>query len=306
MTSIVTFIHKKWQRMKQFFVTNADRFYRMALFFTLGMGLFFAVPSILLGTEKDLADTPIGVNHSLSLNDLTLVQLERGYNEKTHYAEILLKVDGTMPEGGKLEMIASESKTEREVPHRLIRLTENYYLIQLSAIPENWKSIVIDIGVVSPTNPDFDPKSIHDLFENYGRKEVDPDEETVQGALFMNRKKVPEDSQAKPQNEEKYLAKCLELQINESEKLIQTNKDLIRQSQKFITALKEEMDELESEKKYETRTEIEETDEEIQMKQSQISEYEAKISEAQSNNQELQEKIQKLHKQINDYHERDK
>lgn len=105
---IVTFIQQKWKKTKRFFVEHADQFYRMALFLTLGMVLFFSVPSILLGTEKDLADTPIGVNHSLSLNDLTLTQLERGYNEKTHYAEILLKVDGTMPEGGKLEMIASE------------------------------------------------------------------------------------------------------------------------------------------------------------------------------------------------------
>ncbi|MEB7518814.1 hypothetical protein [Enterococcus hirae] len=270
------------------------------------MVLFFSVPSILLGTEKDLADTPIGVNHSLSLNDLTLTQLERGYNEKTHYAEILLKADGTMPEGGKLEMIASESKTEQEIPHHLIRLTENYYLIQLSQIPENWKSIVIDIGIVSPTNPDFDPKSIQDLFENYGRKEVDPDEETVQGALFMNRKKVPEDPQAKPQNEDKYLAKCLKLQIKESEKLIQTNKDLIRQSQKFIEGIEREINELESEKKYETKTEVEETNQEIQTKQSQISEYETKITEAKSNNEELQEKIQKLHEQIQDYHKKEK
>lgn len=303
---IVTFIQQKWKKTKRFFVEHADQFYRMALFFTLGMVMFFAIPSILFGTEKDLADTPIGVNHSLSLNDLTLTQLERGYNEKTHYAEILLKADGTMPEGGKLEMIASESKTEQEIPHHLIRLTENYYLIQLSQIPENWKSIVIDIGIVSPTNPDFDPKSIQDLFENYGRKEVDPDEETVQGALFMNRKKVPEDSQAKLQNEDKYLAKCLELQIKESEKLIQTNKDLIRQSQKFIEGIEREINELESEKKYETKTEIEETNQEIQTKQSQISEYETKITEAESNNEELQEKIQKLHEQIQDYHKKEK
>ena len=299
---IITFIQQKWKKTKCFFVEHADQFYRIALFLTLGMVLFFAVPSILLGTEKDLADTPIGVNHSLSLNGLTLTQLERGYNEQVHYAEILLKTDGSMPEGGELKMIASESKSELEISHHLIRLTENYYLIQLSEIPDNWKSIVIDIGVVSPTNPEFEPKSIHDLFENYGRKEIDPDEETVQGALFMNRKKVPEDSHAKPQNEEKYLAKCLNLQINESEKLIQTNQDLIRQSQNFIKGIEREINELEDQKKYETKSEIEETNQEIQTKQLQVSEYESKISEAESNNEELKEKIQKLHEQIQDYH----
>ncbi|HBG9712602.1 hypothetical protein [Enterococcus faecium] len=297
---------KKWKKISSFFIEQADRFYRFALFFTISLALFFAIPSILLGTEKDLADTPIGVSHSINLKGITLTQLERGYNEQTHYAEILLKADGKMPEGGKLEMVASESKTEQKVSHKLIRLTENYYLIQLENIPSKWKSIVIDIGVVSPTNPNFQPKNINDLFETYGQKEAKSDEETVQDALFMNRKKVPIDNQAKPQNEEKYLEKCLRLQIEESEKLIKTNKVLIRQSENYISGLEKEIKELEAEKRYETKTEIESTNQEIQDRQSKIESYQSKISEAKANNEELNEKIIKVNEQINDYSKNEK
>lgn len=292
---------KGWKKIRLFFLEYADLFYRIALFFTVCLGLFFAIPSFLFGTEKDLADTPIGVNYRLQLDDVTLTQLERGYNEKLHYAEILLKVDGRMPEGGELKMLASESKTEQKVVHQLIPLTEKYYLIQLKQIPSNWKSIVIDIGIVSPTNPNFEPKSIDDLFETYGQKRNAQNEETVQDALFMSRRKVPIDAQVKPQNKANYLAKALELQIDESQKLIQENQELIRQREQAIEELEKEIHALEAERKYETQTEMEETNQVIQDRKMDIQAHQVTILEAEKNNQELEEKIKKVKQQIHDF-----
>ncbi len=264
------------------------------------LALFFAVPSILFGTEKDNADTGIGVENKIDLGSLKVTLLKRGYNEQQQYAEIFFKTDGTLPDGGELKMIASEVKTEQLVEHKLIRLSDNYYLIQIPKLPPKWLTVVMDIGVVSPKSPTLEVKSIDDLFESFGKKNKDSDEKTVQGVLFMNRKKVPTDMNAKPANKQKYFRECLKLQIDESKKLIKENLDLISKSEKLIKGIEADIKELEKEKVYQTESEILKTDSEIDRKQSSIENYKSKILSAEENNVELKEKITKIEKQISD------
>ncbi len=262
--------------------------------------LFFTVPSIIFGTEKDNADTGIGVENTVDLGSMKLTLLKRGYNESNQYAEIFFKMDGVMPDGGKVEMVASDVKTETNIEHKLIRLSDNYYLIQLQKLPEKWLTVVIDIGVVSPRSPTLQVKSIDDLFESFGKKNDEVDEDTVQGVIFMNRKKVEADANARPANKQKYFKECLTIQIDESNKLIKENNNLMAKSKRLIKGIEKEIIQLEQEKEYQTKSELQQTQSNIDQKKSRIEEYNDKIKNAEESNTELKEKISKINKQISD------
>lgn len=289
-----------FEKFKAVFIKHAATSYQAIFLLTIGLGLFFAVPSILFGTEKDNADTGIGVENSVDLGSIKVTILKRGYNEKDQYAEIFFKTDGQLPDGGKLEMLATDVKSETSVEHKLIRLSDNYYLIQLPKLPEKWVTLAMDIGVVSPKSPTLEVKSIDDLFESFGKKNEDLDEETVQGVIFMNKKKVPEDEHAKAANQDDYLRECLQIQIEESQKLIKENRVLIRKSKKLISGIEDDIRMLEREKEYQTKSEVNKTQNEIDQKKSRIGEYKQKIETAESSNTELKEKISKINKQISD------
>lgn len=289
-----------FKKIKAAFIKHASTSYQVVFFLTIGLGLFFAIPSVILGTEKDNADTGIGVENIVDLGSVKITLLKRGYNEKNHYAELFFKTDGQLPDGGKLEMLASEVKTESVVQHQLIRLSDNYYLIQLPELPEKWMTVVMDIGVVSPKSPTLEVKSIDDLFESYGKKKDHSDDDTVQGTIFMNRKKVPVNANARASNKDDYLRECLQIQIKESEKLIKENQTLITKSNKLIKGIEEDIRTLEKEKDYQTKSEVVKTQNEIDQKKSRVEDYQKKIGKAETNNSELKEKILKLNKQISD------
>lgn len=289
-----------FKKIKAVFIKHASTSYQVLFLLTIGLGLFFAIPSVLFGTEKDNADTDIGVENVVDLGSIKLTLLKRGYNEKKQYAEVFFKTDGQLPDGGKLEMLASDVKTETVVPHKLIRLSDNYYLIQLPELPEKWLTVVMDIGVVSPKSPTLEVKSIDDLFESYGKKKDNSDDDTVQGTIFMNRKKVPVDATARSSNKDDYLRECLQIQIKESEKLIKENRVLVVKSKKLIKGIEEDVRTLEKEKEYQTKTEVVKTQSEIDQKKSRIDDYKKKIETAENSNNELKEKISKINKQISD------
>lgn len=285
---------------KKIIAKNAVQMYRFMAMFTVFVMMIFAIPSFLFGSEKDNADTKIGVDNRIKIGNLQLTQIKRGFNPKNNYGEIFLKLEGRFPDGGELKMVSTEAKTEETVEYNLIKLTEDYYLIQLIDIPEKWRTVVIDIGVVSPNSPELKAKSLDDVFAEYGKKK-DPEEElTEQDTIFFGRKGVPEDQGATKTNKNKYLEECLSLQQEESRSLIKENNQLIVESKELIKGLEKDIKQLEDRKQYETKSEIVKTDSEIANKKSKIYSYQAKIEQAEDNNEELLEKIEKIKQQISD------
>lgn len=279
---------------------NAVQMYRLMAMLTVIVMLIFAVPSILFGSEKDNADTKIGVDNKIKLGNLEITQIKRGFNPKTNYGEIFLKLEGRFPDGGELKMVSTEARTEETIEYDLIKLTEDYYLIQLINLPKKWRTVVIDIGVVSPKSPELKAKNLDDVFAEYGKKKDTEKDSTEQDTIFFGRKGVPEDQNATRTNENKYLEECLTLQRKESRTMIKENDKLIAESKELIKGLEKDIKRLEDRKKYETTSEIVKTDSEISTKNTKISSYEMKVKQAEQYNTELLEKIEKIKQQIAD------
>ncbi|OJG97584.1 hypothetical protein RV18_GL000652 [Enterococcus termitis] len=280
-----------------FFQEHTSFTYQLLFGLTIILGLVFAVPTILYGAEEASTDTPLGVENQVSLSSVSLTLIERGYNPETNYAEIFLKVNGNLASRSKLDLIAGEEKNQVEVPAKIIRLTENYYTIQMSSIPNNWRNIIIDIAEISENDSAVEILDASKLFENFGVKKEKDKAKITQSQIYFNRKKVSIDTQAKPQNETMYLIKCLDMEIEESTKFIKNNKEAIVDFNKKIKTIEDEISDIESEKKYQTATEIKQAEDRIQSKKSTISDIKTKIESAKESNIELLEKISKLEQQ---------
>lgn len=293
---------KKWfvnlfQKIKSYFEEHTSFGYQLLFFLTIVLGLFFVIPTVLYGTEEASIDTPLGVKNQVGLSSVTLTLIERGYNPDTNYAEIFLKVNGELASGSSLELIAGEEKNQVQISSKIIKLTENYYMIQLSDIPQNWRNVVIDIAEITPNDSAVEILDASRLFENFGVSKKKKEGNITQAQIFFNRKKVAIDQQAKPQNESLYLAKCLDMEIKESNKFISNNNEAIKGFNTKIETLKTEINELEKQKKYQTENEIKGTEDHIQTKKARIEQLKTEIISAKESNKELNEKIGKLNQQ---------
>jgi len=293
---------KKWflngfHSIQSYFEEHTSFGYQLLFFLTILLGFVFIIPTVIYGTEEATIDTPLGVNNQVALSSVTLTLIERGYNPETNYAEIFLKVNGELASGSSLELIAGEEKNQVEIPSKIIKLTENYYMIQLSEIPENWRNVVIDIAEIAPNDSAVEILDASRLFENFGVSKKKQEENVTQAQIFFNRKKVAVDNKAKPQNEALYLAKCLDMEITESKKFIVNNDEAIKGFNLKIETVNSEIGELKKQKKYQTENEIKVTDDQILTKNSTIEQLKTEIVSAKESNIELNEKIKKLKQQ---------
>lgn len=250
----------------EIFRSHASLGYQLLFLLTILLGFFFDIPSVLYGNETLNQDTEIGVQNRVTIGKVSLFLLERKYNPKTGYVEMMLKLDGNLSSDTQLKILAGEVRNEAEVPSRIQILTENYALIKLEHIPENWQSIVIDIGTIQSTKNQKRVVSLQDLFDSFGVEQEEKQDRITQNKLYISAKKIPQDDSIQPQKTSFYIDKALVLEIKELEKLIVENDEQRTTTRQEIQTIEEEISELEESKKYQTESEIHATDAEINQK----------------------------------------
>lgn len=293
-------MENKFRHWLEVFRSHASLGYQLLFLLTIVLGFFFAVPSFLYGNETLNQDTEIGVQNRITIGKVSFFLLERKYNPKTGYVEMMLKLDGNLPSDTQLKILAGEVRNEVEVSSRIQILTENYAFIQLEHIPEKWQSIVIDIGTIQSTKNRNRVVSLQDLFDSFGVEQEEKQDRITQNKLYISAKKIPQDGTIQPQEMSFYVDKALVLEIKELEKLIVENDVQRTTTRQEIQTIEGEISELEERKKYQTESEVRATDSEISQKNNLIKQQQSIFEKAKASNDELKEKIEKLHLQRQD------
>jgi hypothetical protein len=300
MQQLPHFLKKKWVRLTNFFRENASISYQIVMVLTVSLALIFAIPSMIFGNESLTLDTPVGEQSEKKIDSLSLLLLDRKYNPEENYAEVFVKVQGSFNPGAKLALVVGEAKTESILKSELIRLTDSYYLIQIHDIPSKWGQLVIDIGQISPNQNSFDIFDLDNLFKDTENGKEDNDVSVTQTTYYVSRDKIPENTDAKPQNHTQYLNHYIDLEIEETKKLVAENNESRNKVEENNRDIEVQIEQLEADKKYQTTSEKERTESEINRLRSVISTNDSKISTIEETNNQLQEKIEKLTLQKND------
>ena len=282
------------EKIKEFIQTHVSLFYKVCLFLTVIGLLLFVVPTFLFGSNVYQKDTGIGVANQFQIDQIQFVQLKRSYNPQRQYAEILLKASESIPNNGKLEIVAGELKTRQRIETKLLQLSSNEYVIQLYQIPQTWQDIIIDIGITYATDSYKTIHSLEDIFKEFGQKNQSATERTVQSKLFMAKAKVPKNWSLISKSVTDYQLEMIQLSIKEAQQLVKENQQTISKFLSEIAQIEKQIQVLNKEKKYQTTSEVQATEQLILSKMNRIEEAKGQIQKAEIANKEVQQKIEKL------------
>ncbi|WP_088816334.1 MULTISPECIES: hypothetical protein [Listeria] len=246
-------------------------------------------------------DSGVGVPSQLALNTTTVQMISRQYNPHNQYLEILVQAKSEdFQWNEKLETIVTEGEEKQRLPHTFLRVTDQYYVLGVKNVPADWHVIYIDVGlIVAPENRQVDVDLGNLLGEKGAQKQADGT--TVYQDLWtLNHEKTKRDVTLQPKTESDYVIQYTQLEIQESQKLIQKIDTYMANVKKEQKRVKNEIEKLQQEERYQTETEIENTEDTIHNLQANVAQLEADRKKQQTKKAELQEKIEKLQLQQRD------
>ncbi|MBC1925561.1 hypothetical protein [Listeria innocua] len=273
---------------------NPSRFYKIAMGLTVFLALFFALPSLYLGTEDDQSDTPPSATYTLNFGGVNFRVVGRNYNDEAQYLEVFLQADKDLPVGGKVEMLAGETKTKQVLRSKVVPLTEHYLLLQVHEIPKNFRQIVLDVGIETRAVSSLTTLDIERFLSPSKEEKSKKATEISQTTLFVARSKIKSSEGVKPENIQKYLIEALDLEVIRAQEFVVGNLKNIKIWQKELPLKDKQIKQIEQEQVYQTTTEKEKSNQAIHDLKQEKESMQVKIKEAEHANIELEEKINKL------------
>ncbi|ECJ9747363.1 hypothetical protein FQR52_12555 [Listeria monocytogenes] len=298
-------MREKWQaklamwRERQDDKTNhlhgrAKYFYYVMALITL---LCFSVLLVKIVTYEAGAseDSGIGKKSELSLGESSIQMISRKYNPNNHYLEILVQVQQEVVDLNKhTEVLVTEGEKKQRLAKKWIQVTDQYYVLSIPNVPQDWSVMFIDVGViVMPENQAVEVDLDNLLGDTSGEKQQN-DTTIYQDLWTVTREKTTAQQNLEPQSEPSYVIKYSELEIKESNKKLKEINQYIKELEKEIKKVEEKIKTLEGEKRYQILSEMEKTDQAILRFEGQIDAAQNKIISETEAEKELQEKINKL------------
>ncbi|MBC1814131.1 hypothetical protein HCA60_16695, partial [Listeria booriae] len=215
------------------------------------------------------ADSGTGVNSELSLNSTTVQMISRHYNPNNHYLEVLIQAKSeSILLNEKLETIVTEGKQKTRLSHQFLHVTDQYYVLSVKNVPEDWSVIYIDVGlIVTPENKQIDVDVSNLLGGENKEKKVDGTT-IYQDLWVLNHSKTKTSSKLHPKTESAYIIQYTDLEIQESQTLIRDIDTYIKQVKKDEERVKKDIADLQKAERYQTESEIEKTEDKIHQLQS--------------------------------------
>ncbi|EGB9983137.1 hypothetical protein ABFW39_002853 [Listeria monocytogenes] len=298
-------MREKWQaklamwRERQDDKTNhlhgrAKYFYYVMALITL---LCFSVLLVKIVTYEAGAseDSGTGKKSELSLGESSIQMISRKYNPNNHYLEILVQVQQEVVDLNKhTEVLVTEGEKKQRLAKKWIQVTDQYYVLSIPNVPQDWSVMFIDVGViVMPENQAVEVDLDNLLGDTSGEKQKN-DTTIYQDLWTITREKTTTQQNLEPQSEPSYVIKYSELEIKESNKKLKEINQYIKELEKEIKKVEEKIKTLEGEKRYQISSEMEKTDQAILRFEGQIDAAQNKIISETEAGKELQEKINKL------------
>lgn len=262
----------------------SSRLYIFLFVLTIVGYFFFFFSRNIFVDDSPIIDSGTGTMSIQKIGEINVQVLSRKVNPSSHYGEFLFEVEGDQFNTNReFQAVVSEEKNKTQLKSKLMKIYDNYYVLQVENIPVDWKKLVVDFGYVETDLADFD-------LENSTKQE----EKTLQTTFNFDYRKVKETNDLEKKSKQEYVIEMTQEQIeqtlktrNEADKTIE---ELTEEMKKIDQKIKENREEIE----YKTGEEKEEYERANQRLESQKQKYEDKIKELNETKKSLEEKRQKL------------
>lgn len=275
-------------RKKSKFRKNIEKYSSKIYVFLFALTIvgyvFFFFSRAIFVDDSPIIDSGIGTMSRQKIGDINVQILSREVNPSSHYGEFLFEVEGDeLNTNREFQAVVAEGKTRTQLPAQLIKIYDNYYVLQVENIPVSWKNLVIDFGYVETDLSDFD-------LENPTKEK----EKTLQTTFEIDYRKIKEANDLEKKSKLDYVIEMTQKQIEETLKtrneIDQSVEEMTEEIEKIEQKIRENNDEL----VFKTGEEKEEYEQANQRLLSQKQKYEAKINELNETKQILEEKRKKL------------
>ncbi|WP_088816458.1 hypothetical protein [Listeria goaensis] len=293
--------NKKGERKFKFLQAKIVRFYYIAFALTVII-LVSTVSMILVNAGKlDIEDSGSGSENQQKMAGTTLFLADRTYHPNTHQAEFLFQVTREpLYQKQPIELLVTEKKTKKELPSEWLELNEEYMLVVVSDIPDNWKELVFDMGE-------------HELYVDE-RAEVKTDylltersQDIIQKGEFMqitfafSQDKTRQTSGKPNQSEEDYLRYYATRQMTSADDYMYHYRQEIKKMKQDIAHMDTQIKELKEDQKYQTEKQQEQSNQDITSIQHEQDRLQEKVSDTKLGIQQLERRKEKLQNWLTDH-----
>lgn len=295
---------KQGERKFKHLTSKIVSFYHL----TFALSVVVVVVTIALAlvnvTDYDITDSGEGSENSQRMAGTTLFLADRTYHSNTHQAEFLFQKDReAIYQKEPIEMIVSERKTKQELTHRIIELNEEYMLVIVSDVPDNWQELVMDMGEYE-LYVDTNSEVKTDYLLTKDEEQLIKKGEMKQVAFSFANQQTPDKKGDANMSDEDYLRYYSVRQIEAANRLIDTYEKSIKTLQADIKHMTKQVDLLKEDKTYQVASAQEQTDQDMTTIEKQQEKFQEKISETELGIKKLDARKDKLNAWLSDHPEK--
>lgn len=284
---VFSLLFKQWNR------PNRESMFYVGMLFLTIFGLIFIVSSrSIFGDDSVIVDAGIGQKSVAEVGKTEVMIVDKTINPKTHYGEIIFRVDQPVTEVGiTYEAVVGENETKGLVSSKLSKIHDQYYLLQIHKIPDKWRQLVVDFGYTSVEKPklntNYDVENVEEILK---KKE----EKTEQATFIFDYRKMSTDKKLANKSMDSYIIQVTEIEMKNVDKLLKKIEEDCNVLDKEIQLFIKKIEELTDQKAFQTEEQQKKTDSEIDNLHREISSYESAVLDMEKQSDHLKEKKQKL------------
>ncbi len=292
---------KDGERRYKYLAAPVVRFYYAAFAVTVMIVLSTFIIAITNASHYDVVDSGEGEGTVQKMAGTSLFLADRTYHPNTHQAEFLFQVSREpLYQKQPIQMVAAERKTRKELKSKLLELNEEYILVIVSDVPDEWKEIVFDFGE-NELYVDTNAEVKTDYLLTEGDDEIIKEGEFKQCTFSFSAEKTEVTKGYSSMTDDDYLRYYAEKQITAAEDLmVKYDKDISR-LEDDVKHMDKQIKQLTEDKKYQTEVTKEETDQSIETIQSEQEKIETKVQETKLGIQQLDARKGKLEEWLSDH-----
>lgn len=289
------------ENLKQYFKENTSTFYYfLSAFAVLGM-MFFVFSNTLYSNNNTQIRSTI-INEMQKNNTLNSKIISRKYNPLTKIVEFIIYTDdvGNIDNKQLQFELREQQNPSKIIETRYQHIDSNYYVI-FAKVPKNWEVLSLSIGYQNDTLDTIEEAKKDDKKSENNTKLSYKSTLLSVVRIYSDRDYIKEDSLLKEKKSDKYFEEIIDIEIDFLSENIKEFSSILDGEYKTISDAKSKINELESDKKYQTESEQNQTDINISKLNSLINSSNSTIENTTKSIKELEEKIKKLEEKRKDF-----
>lgn len=293
-----TKLNKMGEQRYKYLSNGIIKFYYMGgiiSLFILALTLSLAVINMNQFDTRDSGDSRV------TLSGTTLFLVDRAYHPNTREVQFLFQIHRrSLYRKQPIEMVVAERRSRQELPSRILELGEEYILIIVSEVEDNWREIVIDLGE-REMRMDRNQQIQTDFLLSNAENRVISFGDFKQGTFFFSRENTPTQLAQENMTDLDYLRYYAIRQIEIASDLIENHIEDIFLLEEVILDMYDQIRMLENAKQYQTTTQQQNTKSDIRVIESEQGRTRNMIQDIYSGIEQLMERVDILEQWLADH-----